>query len=76
MLDAVLHLGCLYRSLDEPPKVALRNNIESKVCAVLLPSSDGAVRKKFTEAKKLRDSYRWVSGIYTLLDHELRWSPA
>jgi hypothetical protein len=76
MLDAALHLGRLYHSLDDPPKAALRDSIESKVRALLPPNSDGAIRKKFAEAKKLRDGYRWVSRIYTLLDHELRWSPA
>lgn len=74
MLDAALHLGRLYHSLDDLPKAALRDRIESKVRALLPPSSDGAIRKKFAEAKKLRDGYRWVSRIYTLLDHELRWT--
>ena len=76
MLEAALHLGRLYHSLDDPPKAALRDSIESKVRALLPPSSDAAIRKKFAEAKKLGDGYRWVSRIYTLLDHELRWSPA
>ena len=76
MLEAALHLGRLYHSLDDPPKAALRDSIESKVRALLPPSSDAAIRKKFAEAKKLGDGDRWVSRIYTLLDHELRWSPA
>jgi hypothetical protein len=74
MLEAALHLGRLYHSLDDPPKAELSNSIEKKVRALLPPSSDAAIRKKFAEAKKLSDGYKWVSRIYTLLDHELRWS--
>ncbi|WP_426954119.1 hypothetical protein [Muricoccus radiodurans] len=73
MLDLALHLGRLYHSLDEAPKPKLRESIESKVRAVLPPSSNAAICKKFAEAKKLRDGYRWVMRVYSLLDHEVRW---
>jgi restriction endonuclease len=74
MLDLALQLGRLYHTLDDLPRTAQRGIIESKVRAVLPPSSDGAIRRKFADAKKLRSGYRWVIRIYSLLDHELRWS--
>lgn len=75
MLEAALHLGRLYHSLNDLPKAALSDSIQSKVRALLPPSSDGAICKKFAEAKKLNSGNRWVSRIYNLLDHELRWAP-
>lgn len=74
MLDLALHLGRLYHSLDEAPEAALRNSIGTKVRAVLPSSSDAAIRKKFASAKKLSSGYQWVIRIFSLLDHELRWS--
>jgi hypothetical protein len=74
MLDLARHLGRLYHSLDGPPKTELQDSIESKVRAVLPPSSGAAICKKFAEAKELRDGHIWVMRVYSLLDHELRWS--
>jgi len=74
VLDLGLQLGRIYHHSDDLPVANVRATIETKVRSVLPPSSDTAIRRKFTSAKKLHSGYQWAIHIYSLLNHEIRFS--
>lgn len=73
-LDIGLQLGRIYHHHDDLPAAKIRKSVETKVRTVLPENSSSAIGAKFTAANKLSSGYRWAMRIYSLVDHELRYS--
>ena len=74
VLDLGLQLGRTYHHAGDVPDAAARQQIEAKIRAVLPETSDSAIRKALSQAKKTKSGHTWAQRIYGFVDRDLRFS--